>query len=235
MPPSLVLLPGMDGTGDMFRPLLDAFGGTLSSVVVSYPSTEPLRYAELVALVRESLPTNRPYVLLGESFSGPIAVTLAAERPGGLIGLILCASFVSNPTPLLRPLRILLDFLPIQVALRTLGPGRLFGRSETPELRRLFFEAAKQVSTPVLRTRIREALNVDVSPLLGSVDVPVMYLQATEDRLLTQAVADHFLRAAPKAKLVRIAAPHGVLQCVPHEAARLIAEFLRSVSQVAHG
>ena len=105
MTPSLVLLPGMDGTGDMFRPLLDAFGGTLSSVVVSYPSTEPLRYSELVALARESLPTNGPYVLLGESFSGPIAVTLAAEHPDGLTGLILCASFVSNPIPWLRPLR----------------------------------------------------------------------------------------------------------------------------------
>ncbi len=235
MPPSLVLLPGMDGTGDMFRPLLDAFVGTLSAAVVSYPPSEPLRYAELAALVRDSLPTNRPYVLLGESFSGPIAVTLAAERPHGLIGLILCASFVSNPIPWVRPLRMLLGFLPIQAALRTLGPSRLFGRSETPELRRLFFEAAKQVSTPVLRTRIREALDVDVSPLLGSVDVPMVYIQATEDRLLTQGVADHFLRAAPKAKLVRIASPHGVLQCVPHEAARVIAEFLRVVSQVSNG
>jgi pimeloyl-[acyl-carrier protein] methyl ester esterase len=235
MPPSLVLLPGMDGTGDMFRPLLDAFGSSLSSVVVSYPCTEPLRYAELVALVRESLPTNSPYVLLGESFSGPIAVTLAAERPDGLIGLILCASFVSNPIPWLRPLRTLVGFLPIRAGLRLQGPNRLFGRSETPELRRLFFEAARQVSTPVLRMRICEALNVDVSPLLGSVHVPVMYIQATEDRFLTQAVADHFSRAAPTAKLVRIESPHGVLQCVPREAARLIAEFVRAVSRPPNG
>ena len=235
MTPSLVLLPGMDGTGDMFRPLLDAFGGTLSSVVVSYPSTEPLRYSELVALARESLPTNGPYVLLGESFSGPIAVTLAAEHPDGLTGLILCASFVSNPIPWLRPLRMLSGFFPIQSALRLFGPGWLFGRSETPELRRLFFEAAKRVSTPVLRTRIREVLNVDVSLLVGSVDVPVMYIQATEDRLLTQAVADRFLRAAPRATLMRLAAAHGVLQCVPQEAARMIAEFLRVVSQVSNG
>ncbi len=232
---TLVLLPGMDGTGYMFGPLLDALGGTLSSVVVSYPSTEPLRYTELVALARESLPTNGPYVLLGESFSGPIAVTLAAKHPDGLIGLILCASFVSNPIPWLRPLRILLGLLPIQAALRTLGPSRLFGRSETTELRKLFFDAAKQVSTPVLRTRIREALNVDVSPLLGSVDVPVMYIQATEDRLLAQAVTDRFSRAAPRARLVRIASPHGVLQCVPHEAARMIAEFLRVVSPGSNG
>jgi pimeloyl-ACP methyl ester carboxylesterase len=224
----------MDGTGDMFRPLLDAFGSTLNSVVVSYPSTEPLRYAELVALVRELLPANRPYVLLGESFSGPIAVTLAAERPDGLIGLILCASFVSNPIPWLRPLRILSDFFPIQVALRLLGPNRLLGRSETPELRKLFFEAAKQVSTRVLRTRIREVLSVDVSSLLGSVHVPVMYIQATEDLLLPQAVAERFAQAAPRAKLVRIASPHGVLQCVPHEAAQAIAEFLRVVSQVSN-
>ncbi len=36
-------------------------------------------------LVRAALPAGEPYILLGESFSGPIALALAAERPHGSI------------------------------------------------------------------------------------------------------------------------------------------------------
>lgn len=230
MSPSLVLLPGMDGTGVLFRPLLEALDSSLNAIVVSYPSKEPLGYAELAMLVRKSLPTDRPYVLLGESFSGPIAITLAAERPRGLVGLILCATFVRAPMPWLRPLEPLLNVLPVRTIVRVAGPNRLFGRGATPELRKLFFEADQRVSTPVLRERIREAIAVDVSPLVDSVGVPVMYIQATQDVLLPRAVAERFSRASPRATVIRIQAPHAVLQCAPREAARIVADFVHGVS-----
>jgi len=230
MAPALVLLPGMDGTGDLFRPLLEALEGSLSSIVVSYPSTEPLGYAELEVLVRKSLPTDRPYVILGESFSGPLAVTLAAARPGGLVGVILCATFVSSPRPWLRPLEPLLNVLPVRTILRVVGARRIFGGSGTPELRKLFLEAAHKVSTAVWRKRIREAMGVDVSRLLDLLGVPVMYIQATRDALLPRAVVERFSRAAPRAKVISIEAPHGVLQCAPRAAARVVADFVRGVS-----
>jgi pimeloyl-ACP methyl ester carboxylesterase len=181
-------------------------------------------------LARKSLPTDRPYVILGESFSGPVAVTLAAERPRGLVGLILCASFVAGPMPWLRPLEPLLSVLPVRALVRLVGPNRLFGRRQTPELRRLFFETARKVSTPVLRKRMREAMDVDVSSLIDSLGVPVTYIQATQDALLPRAVAERFSRAASRAKVIRIEAPHGVLQCAPREAARIVTDFVRGVS-----
>ena len=36
---ALVLLPGMDGTGDLFAPLLSALPPALRTIVVRYPAT----------------------------------------------------------------------------------------------------------------------------------------------------------------------------------------------------
>ena len=95
--PSLVLLPGLDGTGLLFGPLLAALPSEVAPIVVSYPGDSPLAYSELLPLVLAALPTDRPFVLLGESFSGPLAVMAAAARPAGLVGVVLCASFIRNP------------------------------------------------------------------------------------------------------------------------------------------
>ena len=98
--PVLVLLPGLDGTGILFRQFVEAIGASVDTQTVAYPADQPLGYAELETLVREALPRDRPYVVLGESFSGPVAIRLAAKPPAGLVGLILCVTFAKNPYPL---------------------------------------------------------------------------------------------------------------------------------------
>lgn len=90
----LVLLPGMDGTGRLFAPLLSRLDDRLEPVVIAYPGHEQLDYDQLHEFVRARLPKGEPFILLGESFSGPVAITLAATAPTGLCGLILCATFM---------------------------------------------------------------------------------------------------------------------------------------------
>jgi hypothetical protein len=46
--------------------------------VVAYPLDRPMNYPEHAAWVRERLPTEE-FVLLAESFSGPVGVSIAAE------------------------------------------------------------------------------------------------------------------------------------------------------------
>ena len=96
------MLPGLDGTGKLFAGFIRAIGADAKVQVIAYPHDEPLGYGELEALVRAALPTDRRYVLLGESFSGPLAIRLAADPPRGLAGVILCGTFAKNPFPWLR-------------------------------------------------------------------------------------------------------------------------------------
>ena len=91
-----MLLPGLDGTGKLFANFLAVLPPTIEARVIDYPTDEPLTYEQLELRVRAALPSDRPFVLLGESFGGPIAIRIAASPPPGLAGLILCGTFASR-------------------------------------------------------------------------------------------------------------------------------------------
>src|SRR5688500_11525020 len=107
---ALVLLPGLDGTGFLFESFVAAIGKSAEVIVVSYPPDNELDYISLEQLVRSRLP-DRPSVLLAESFSGPIAISIAASPPSGLRGLILSCSFARNPVPFPALAKLLLKIL----------------------------------------------------------------------------------------------------------------------------
>lgn len=67
---TVVLLLGMDGTGELFGAFAGALGDDLPARIVSYPKDRLLSCAELAEFGRNFLPTEG-YVLLGESFLGP--------------------------------------------------------------------------------------------------------------------------------------------------------------------
>ncbi len=69
----VVLLPGMDGTGELFAPFLSSLAGICSVQVIRYPRDADLTYAELQQYVMNQLPVSEPITLIAESFSGPIA------------------------------------------------------------------------------------------------------------------------------------------------------------------
>jgi pimeloyl-ACP methyl ester carboxylesterase len=226
----LILMPGMDGTGELFAPLLGALGDLLECAVLRYPTDEPLGYAELMPLVRAELPKSGPFVLLGESFSGPLVLMLADEEPAGLCGVILCASFANNPIrwfpqfarPLVRP------------ALFSRRPGfgqtrALFGRFETPELRALLLKANAAVYPPVMAARAREILAVDVRQQFKRCRYPMLYLRGKHDRVVRKHVVTSLLRERASLQLVTLPAPHLVLQVAPDESARAIREFISNM------
>ncbi len=133
---TIVLLPGMDGTGSLFTPFIKSMGGDFNFSIVRYPTTGELGYQELEQIAKKSLPSTGDYIILGESFSGPIAVALAAQEPKGLVGLVLCCTFIKNPRPSFKPLRALLKFLPVKLAPGFIYNYFLLGSAATPSRRR---------------------------------------------------------------------------------------------------
>lgn len=223
---SLVLLPGMDGTGRLFGPLLHALGGEVRAQVVAYPSEVELDYDDLAGLVRRALPSGEPFVILAESFSGPVAVEVAASRPPGLAGLILCASFVVSPVP--RWLRFFVT-------------AALFRCGVSPALLRFFVlnggaprEAAEEavaavrsVAPKVLAARLRAVLEVDASEALRNCPVPILYIAGSHDRLVGSRGLAAIRRGRPDVESVEIQGPHFLLQARPEAAARVILDRLR--------
>src|SRR3954471_10677328 len=97
----------MDGTGELLRPLAEQLSTHRPVQLVSYRVDRTLSYEQLVPYVKERLPDNR-YVILGESFSGPIAIEVAATE-SRTAGLILASSFARHPLP--TPLAVLARLL----------------------------------------------------------------------------------------------------------------------------
>lgn len=223
--PTLVLLPGMDGTGDLFAPLAAVLVGHLPVQVLRYPPDLPAGYEELSDFVRAALPRDRPFVLLGESFSGPIAVTLASEAPSNLRGLVLCCSFVRNPVPWLAWLAPFARWLPVRSVPTRLIAWFLLGRSSTAAWRDALGLALAKVSATAIRARARAVLTVDATSALRQTSVPLLYLRASEDRVVPASASRAVLRARPDATLVELVGPHFLLQEAPALAAEAIQAF----------
>jgi pimeloyl-[acyl-carrier protein] methyl ester esterase len=224
----LVLLPGLDGTGVLFRPLLKALPPDITPIIVSYPGDQALGYSELLPFVLTALPQDAPFVLLGESFGGPLALLVAASRPAGLQAVILCATFVSCPyrfipgwtARLVHPLmfHVFPQFSRLKARL---------ARISNPELQALLTEALSRVSAHVLAHRIREVIQVNVTTELEKISLPILYIQGERDFIVPGWNLRLILDLKPSVQLARIPAPHMVLQTQPAMAAGTIAGFVR--------
>jgi pimeloyl-ACP methyl ester carboxylesterase len=227
------MMPGLDGTGIMFRPLLREFKGAVDPVVISYDQEE-CSYQALVDKVTGSLPRN-DFFMLGESFSGPIALMIAGQKPEGLKGIILCASFITNPSAMFPSF---LSFLvqaplfsawPVSLKADVLTGGR--GNGQIKELMR---EAKGKTKNKALASRTREVLRVNVAEQLRQCRYPILYLKGARDLV----VRGHNLRKIKKIKKdvsdVTLDTSHLVLQEAPHDSAKEILKFIKSATDRRH-
>ena len=220
-PLPIVLLPGLDGTGDLFHPLVASSPRELRPLVVKLPPRGS--YAELLHHVRSQLPPYERFVVLGESFSGPLALAVAREERSRVAAVILCNSFVVAPvTPMLRflPWWILFSVRPPRWAVRHF----LVGASASPELVSAVRAAVARTPRAVLVERMRSIFRLTAtksSPL----NVPLLILSSRQDALVSPNL--RALRNVAAAVVVKkLDGPHLLLQATPHQAWAEISAFL---------
>ncbi len=226
--PTLVLLPGLDGTGKLFSEFVRALGAGVDSRIVTYPKDQPLGYDELESLVLAALPRDRPYVLLGESFSGPIAIRIAAQSPGALTAVILCGTFAKNPFPWARWVRPLAAYLPLKSLPRWVRAPLMWGSASPQRAPAHMERAITGVSPAVIRHRIAALLAVDESSALARVCAPTLVIRASGDRVISRAATRWLLRTLPSAQLAEIDGPHLLLQARPDECAAVVLRFMHA-------
>ncbi len=169
---------------------------------------------------------------MAESFSGPIAISLAAEAPKRLVGMILCVTFATNPRPRLAFIRPLLPHIPHHGKKLSVRLSRflVLVRWITPGIRELHLKILAQVPPKTLQARLEAVADCDVRETLERVRVPILCLVAKHDRLIPRSAARAIQKHAPAARVVELDAPHCLLQCVPEAAAEQIREFLQGLA-----
>jgi pimeloyl-ACP methyl ester carboxylesterase len=214
----LILLPGLDGAGLAFGPLVELLASSLEPMVVTYPRDRVMGYQELLPMVMGMLPSE-PFVLLGESFSSPLAITIAASRPRGLRGLILSSAFARNPL-WLAP-NWLLVFQVYNPYIRFKAWWRGSGPHSAARL-----AAVSGLKSEVVANRARSALRVNVMHQLKTCPVPVLYIRGERDRLVHRRNLQEMAECLPSMRVVRLDGGHCVLRSHAALAAAAIVDFI---------
>jgi pimeloyl-[acyl-carrier protein] methyl ester esterase len=226
----LVLLPGMDGTGELFSGFITALPGTFEVVTVRYPTERYLPYSELEDFVRAACPISGPFMLVAESFSTPLAIQYAATSPANLAGIVLCTGFATSPV---RGWRRFLGSLLAPLVFRLPLPNLaaklwLVGHDAPTSLLTAVQGAISSVQPRVLVARLRAVLKCEVRADLDQIAVPILYLQAKGDRLVSASCLEDVRRIKPQVKVASLEGPHLLLQRQPQIAAEAVVEFARS-------
>ncbi|MCF3476089.1 alpha/beta fold hydrolase [Stenotrophomonas sp. 22692] len=228
VPQHVLMLPGLDGSSRLSPPFLSALQAYgLTTQAITLPAQGPQDHATLAQRLWSQLP-SRPFILLAESFSGPLAVELATRHPTGLRGLVLAATFARRPVPLPAASAALLSPawpLPPVALLARLLLGPWYTRGHTSMLR----DALARTPTSTLRQRAAATLRVDVRALLPAIQVPTLCLHACHDRLLWPPSVAELQALLPDARHVSLEGPHLLLQARADAAAAEVAAWMRTL------
>ncbi len=232
----VIVLPGLDGTTGMLSSFRDSAPADCEVSLVDLPP-DLSTYDSLAKSLADSLTSlfsdSHPCTLVAESFSGPLAVMLAAQFPQSITRLVLAASFVSPPVPRLA------KFVPWSLLFRIpmpafaahqwmLGRGAV-GRGGDRTLVRQLQQTVRSVPSRLLAERVQEVIRVDVRTLLQELSCPVMYLRPLQDRLIPERCVREIRTSRPDAVLAELDGPHLVLETRPQEAWEKIREFVGRV------
>ncbi len=221
-----VLLPGLHGSGELWQPLLDAVPDGVNMLPVSFPSETPSGYSSLETFVRSILPADVPFVLVAESFSGPVGIRIAAAPPPNMSALVLCNSFAAPPS------WSVLAWFPWKTLFRIPGPSPIIrryflGRSASESQVRLMRDLVQGSDPSVLAARVRMVLSDDVREHLSRIESPVLYIRGTQDRLVPDRALQIIRDLLPSVAVSLIPAPHLILQVAPAHAWQAIERFMK--------
>ena len=215
----------MHGTADLFAPFTKAAQNIATCVTITYPPRRILLRHEYIKLIEEALPITTDFWIIAESFSGSLAIEVAARSTSKhLKGLVLCATFASPPiSPALIPFArllapIFLRLPPPEWAIRQF----MLEQNSPPDLVNLVKTALHPISGSVLTSRLKIVLHDNTLDLAQKIKIPTLILIAAKDRLVSPQASKNLIAAIPHATVTRLNAPHLLLQTRPTEAMNAI-------------
>lgn len=233
----LVFMPGLDGTGKSFEPLLPFIAADAQITIVRYPTDKFLSFEETVECAAAQIPGGHPPVVIAESFSGPVAVQMIASGRVQARALVLCATFARSPHPVAWRL---MRFLRLPLLIRPEMPKYFFkfiigDDQRIAALMPLWKKVHAAVPARVMASRLSLINHLDVTEELQKLTIPCCYLQATDDRIVPPWCLQDFEHNIPQLYVKKIKAPHFILQAEPQACLAAIKGFLQGEASAPPG
>lgn len=226
--PEIVLLPGLDGTGDLFERVAELLARDVTVTIVRYPPDPLLGYAGYAEIVRKVI-GDRNVFLLGESFSGPVAIMVSRQLQKQVQGLVLAATFVKSPWPAYLIRRA--THVDPRRTPRGIRDAILMGSYGDEELRKKVEEIVQTLRRSVRNARLRAVAGVDVRADFARVACPILALHGRRDWVVRKSIMQKAVCDKGRARMIVIPGAHMLLQTRPAEAAAEIIHFIRSTAE----
>ena len=221
----IYLLPGLDGTGELFYPLLSALSEETQSVIVRYQ--DEVLFEEYLETVTALIP-DKDVILVAESFSGPIALALIARNPSRFKFVILSATFAISP---FHEILGITKYLPSFV----FGPYRknkamintfCLNGCSNDDLATKTLSVVRSLPASTTKSRLELLAGIDMRPVLSQITIPILYLRALHDRLVSPRLSQQLIDGLPNVVVQPIDGPHMLLQANPIESVKAITQHL---------
>ena len=170
-------------------------------------------------------------ILVAESFSGLVALTLLMNAQARFRGVIFVGAFAEPPRPLLLRLAPLVSR---GAGLMRSAPAFLLrqfclGNDATAADLKMLREALACVSPDVLAQRL-QLIGTRHSFGKAPFEVPAYYIRAKQDRLVPATAASWFQQRFKQCEIDEIEGPHLLLQAKPKECATLLEKIVKRVA-----
>jgi pimeloyl-ACP methyl ester carboxylesterase len=212
--PLLVLVPGMDGTGELFYRQVPLLARRYR--VATYALREDATMEDLVADLAEVIGAapDRRATVVGESFGGAIALSFALAHPRMLQRLVVLNSFPRFlPQRRLTLAIALLSAVPFpwqaMSVVRRLTAFRLHSRhTHAREIERFLELTARTTRRGYLR-RLQVLRQYDVRERLGEIRAPTLFLASDRDHLVPAVQQARYMAERVAGATLQVLRGHG--------------------------
>lgn len=212
--PTIVLVPGMDGTGKLFYrqiPLLARSHQVVTYALRDTATSMDALVDDLASIINRTAP-DRQAVVLGESFGGALALSFAVARPELVRRLVILNSFpYFAPQWRLRMAMAALTALPwgTMSLVRRATAFRLHSpHTHRAEIQR-FMELTDEATREGYLGRLKLLTRYDVRERLRDLRMPTLYLAADCDHLIPSVPQAKYMAARTPGSMVRVLTGHG--------------------------
>lgn len=224
----IILLPGMDGTGLLFKPLFDNLPKSFDIEIVNLNELIGDCFVEQAVSLNQQF-THTPIFIVAESYSGLIAYEYCRLFKEQVIGVIFVASFISSPTffsqyATLLPVFLMKSNIISNLSLNGIGFDGNGSRQQISSV----FESISNAGSTKIKKRLANIAELKQATEL--VKIPAVYIRPTNDLLVSNKAVSHVKNTFSLLKIVEVEGGHFIAQMQPRRCADIVLLLIKHSS-----
>ena len=230
----------MDGTGELFYrqvPLLQESYSVATYALRDDATSMEVLAEDLRGVIEQVAPQEKRAIVMGESFGGTLALSMALRYPEHVSGLVILNSFpYFTPQFRLRLAIAGVSLMPwgVMSLVRYATSFFMHSRHTHRDELKKFLELTARSTRTGYRNRLRILTTYDVRDRLREIQCPILFLAAEQDHLVPSVAQARLMAERASCATVRVLSGHGHICLIAPDVdiSRFLAEWQTSTSDL---